>query len=199
MTARSLQNLRDTTAGVYILVRKLNLSPPPSENDIFPPLATCYFFTPIVPPFALILPYFALILPFYTFFSTFFLFSFSFPFLPFCHAFSPFFSSPFHIFSPKWHWLIYPPQGGGGYLPIYRPLCDRPEWTGHNCHLAAHTKARPSPICPSTAGFPACARNGWASCPRSAERSRRRCVFAPRTATGLWVRWMSRRRRRQQQ
>jgi hypothetical protein len=50
------------------------------------------------------------------------LFSFSFPFLPFSVTFSPFFSSPFHIFSPKWHQLIFPPPPVGGYFPIYRPL-----------------------------------------------------------------------------
>jgi hypothetical protein len=43
--------------------------------------------------------------------------------VPFSFTFSPFFSSSFHIFSPKWHGLIFPPRGGG-YFPIYRPLAN---------------------------------------------------------------------------
>ncbi len=37
-----------TRTGVYISVRKRYFFPPPSENYIFPPLATCCFSTPIV-------------------------------------------------------------------------------------------------------------------------------------------------------
>jgi hypothetical protein len=41
-------------------------------------------------------------------------FSFSFTFLSVAVTFSPVFSSPCHIFSAKWHWLIKPLPGGGG-------------------------------------------------------------------------------------
>ncbi len=117
MTARSLKNLRDTTAGVYILVRKLYLSPPPFENDIFPPLATCYFLTPVVPPFALILPYFSLILPFY-FFFLFILLSFFF-FLPLSSFLSCIFPLFLMHFPPFFlpHFIFFPPNDIGWYIP----------------------------------------------------------------------------------
>ncbi len=105
--------------------------PPPSENYIFSPSYDTLFFDSHHGLFALILPYFAIILLFYfpllIFFplsSSFFpLSSFLFPPFSFFVTFSPFFSSPFHIFSPKWHRLIPPPPSrGGGYFPINRPL-----------------------------------------------------------------------------
>ncbi len=107
----------------------------PSKSDIYPPppllkmiffspLATCRFSTPIVAFFflnsSLFCIFFTLLLPLFSFSFPFF--PFSFPFLPFSFTFSPFFSSPFHIFSPKCHRLIFPPSGGGGYFPVYRPL-----------------------------------------------------------------------------
>jgi hypothetical protein len=63
----------------------LYLFPPPSENEIFPPLATRGFFFYFYPGlYALILPYFQiyfiLLLPLF----------FSFPFLPFLLHFHPF-------------------------------------------------------------------------------------------------------------
>ncbi len=81
----------------------------------FPPLATHCVLIPILAfclNSSLFCIYFTLLLP---------LFSFSFPFLPFSFTFSPFFSSPFHNFSPKWHWLIFPPSPRG-YFPKYSPL-----------------------------------------------------------------------------
>ncbi len=114
--------------------------PPPSENDISSPSCDMLFFDSHHGLFALIIPYFAFILPlyfpFYNFFplssfffplSSFFLYIFPFflflyfPLFPFSFIFSIFFSSPFHIFSPKWHRLIFPPPRRGG-IPIYRPL-----------------------------------------------------------------------------
>ncbi len=94
-------------------------SPPPSENDIFSPLAThCFFLLPSWPfclNSSLFCNYFTRLLP---------LFSFSFPFLPFSFTYSPLFSSPFHIFSPKWHRLISPSQGGGGiFQDSWNLLC----------------------------------------------------------------------------
>ncbi len=106
------------------------LFPCPLLKIIFSPSHSTLFFDSHCGLFALILPYFAIILPFFIpfshFLSSFFLFLssfflFSFLFLPFSLKFSPFFSSPFHIFSPKWHWLIFTPPPGG-YFPIYRPL-----------------------------------------------------------------------------
>ncbi len=102
-------------SGVYISIRKWFLFPPLSENDIFSPSRDTSFFDSHHGLFALHLAYFAFILPFYFPFL-----SFSFPFLPFSFTFSPFSFSPFHIFSPKWHRLIFPPPGG--YFPKYRPL-----------------------------------------------------------------------------
>jgi hypothetical protein len=103
--------------GVYILVRKLYLFPPFSENYIFSPLATCRFSTPIKAFFALIPPYFAFILPFY---FPFFLFFFPVSsFLSRFFIFLSFFSSPFHIFPPTCHWLIAPPVGRGVFSNIY--------------------------------------------------------------------------------
>jgi hypothetical protein len=44
----SNQLILNIFAGVYISVRKRYLFPPPSENDIFPPLVLRHFSTPIV-------------------------------------------------------------------------------------------------------------------------------------------------------
>ncbi len=100
-------------SGVYISVQKRYLSPPPhSENDIFPPLATCRFSTTIVaflPYIFPILHLFHLFLPFYSFL----LLPFPSPFFLFLLHF-PSFSLPLFIFfSPKWHRLIFSSQGGG--------------------------------------------------------------------------------------
>ncbi len=90
-----------------------------SENNIFSPSHGTSFFNSRCGLFALILPYFAFILPLFFpsshLLSPFFLFLSS----SFSFTFSPFFSSPFHIFSPKLHRLIFPPRG---YFLIYRPL-----------------------------------------------------------------------------
>ncbi len=94
---------------------------PPSENDIFPPLAAPRFLTPIAVFYSSRLcTYYILLLP---------LFSFSFPFLPFSFPFFfflshfPPFSLPLFIFSPKMTLADISTGGrGGGYLPIYRTL-----------------------------------------------------------------------------
>ncbi len=99
-----LTNFLYSSSGGYISVQKLYLFPPPFWNWYFSPSCETSILDSHRGPFALILPYFAFILPF---------FSFSFPFLPFSFTFSPFFSSPFHIFPPKWHRLIFSPGGGG--------------------------------------------------------------------------------------
>jgi hypothetical protein len=70
-----------TGAGVYILVQKQYLFPPPSENDIFSPFCVTFFYSHCGL-FALILPYFAFILPFY---------------FPFSHFLSPFFLFLLHF------------------------------------------------------------------------------------------------------
>ncbi len=111
--------------GVYILVRKRYLSPPPFWKWHFFPSRDTSFFYSHFGLFALILPYFAVIwpfyLPFYHFLFPFFLFLP--PFFLFLLHFPLFYSLRFHIFSPKWHGLIFPPPPrGGGYFPIYRPL-----------------------------------------------------------------------------
>ncbi len=102
--------------GVYISVRKRYLFPPP-------PLWKWYFFPlsrhvvfrlpswSFCLTFSLFCIYFTLLLPLFSFYFPFL--SFSFLFLPFSFTFSPFFSSPFHIFSPKWHGPIFPLPGGG--------------------------------------------------------------------------------------
>jgi hypothetical protein len=113
-------------AGVYVSVRKRYLFPPPPfwKWYFFPPLGTSRFFDSHHSLFALILPYFAFILPFNFPFSQFLspFFIFLSPFFLFSFIFSPFFSSPFHIFSPKWHWLIFPPpQGGWGIFQYIGP------------------------------------------------------------------------------
>ncbi len=90
-------------------------SPPPSENDIFPPLATRLFSTSIMA--FLILPYFTIVLPFdfpFSHFSPFFLFFYI----------SPFVSSPFHIFFPKWHRLTFSRGGGGLFSNKWAPYCE---------------------------------------------------------------------------
>ncbi len=99
-----------------------------SENDIYsPPLMKMIFF-PLLGHVVFRLPswpfclnsslfcnYFTLLVPLFSFLSPFFLFFYIYPF----------FSLPFHIFSPKWHWLTFPPPPGrGGYFPIYMPLVE---------------------------------------------------------------------------
>ncbi len=88
---------------------------PPSEKEILSPSRDTSFFISHCGLFALILPYFAIILPFYFPFSHFlspsFLFLLHFP---------PF-SLPFHIFSPKWHRLIFPPPQGRGIFQYIHP------------------------------------------------------------------------------
>jgi hypothetical protein len=89
-------------------------SRPPSENDIFPSLTHFVFRLPSWPfclnsslfciNFTLLFPLFSFLFPFFLFRSPFFLFLLHLP---------PFFSWPFHIFSPKWHRLIFPLRGGG--------------------------------------------------------------------------------------
>ncbi len=78
----------------------------------FFPLSWDVIFDSYLGLFALIFLYFAFILTFYfpfsLFLTPFFLFI---PFLPFSFTFSPIFSFPFHIFSPKWHQLIFSPGG----------------------------------------------------------------------------------------
>ncbi len=113
------------TQGVYILVQKQYLfPPPPSENDIFPFFAACCFSALIEPFSSLFCTYFTLLLLISLFFL---LFSFSVSFLSFCLAFPPFFLFPFSYFFPQMRWAdISPPPGGGGYFPIYRPLPTRP-------------------------------------------------------------------------
>jgi hypothetical protein len=95
--------------GVYILVQKQYLfPPPPSENDIFPPLATHRFLTPIVA----FLPYFFLFLQlFYPFTSPFLIFftlssfsplsSFFFPLSSFFLYIFPLFLFTFSYFFPQ--------------------------------------------------------------------------------------------------
>ncbi len=83
-------------ARVFILVRKRCLFPPTLfKNDIFSPLMTHCFFTPIVPCLPLFFPILHLFYPFTSHFHFFF------PFLLFSFTFSSFISSPFHIFSPN--------------------------------------------------------------------------------------------------
>ncbi len=96
-------------------------TPPPSENDIFSPSCHTSFLDSHRGLFALILPYFAFILPFSSPFLIFFpLSSFFFPLSSIFFYIFPLFLLPFSYFSPKWHWLIFPPPRG--YFPIYRPL-----------------------------------------------------------------------------
>ncbi len=102
----------NTPPGVYISVRKQYLLSPFWKWYFFPSRDTS-FFDSHRGLLVLIFPYFAIILPFLLP-----LFSFSFPFLPFSFTFYPFFFSPFHIFSPKWHRLIFFPPGAGGFSNI---------------------------------------------------------------------------------
>jgi hypothetical protein len=83
------------STGVYILVRKRYLSPPPFQKwYFFPSRNISTPIGPFLPYFSPIFFYFTLLLPIFSFFS----FSLS---------------SFFHIFSPKWHQLI---------TPVCRPL-----------------------------------------------------------------------------
>jgi hypothetical protein len=110
-------NLLLYLSGICISVQKRYLFPPSYENDIFPPLSTHHFSTPIVAflpenyPTLHLFPLFSFSSPFYHFF----------PFLPCSFTFSPFFSSTFYIF-PKMTLANIPPPRGRGYFPIYRPL-----------------------------------------------------------------------------
>ncbi len=92
--------LREKKPGVYILVRKWYLSPPPSENDIFP-FSRHIVFRLLPLPFCLnsflVCINCTLLLP---------LFSFSFPFLPFSFPFLHFLS-PFFIFFPLSSFFFY--------------------------------------------------------------------------------------------
>ncbi len=108
--------------GLYFGPKTIFIPPPPSENDIFPPLAR-RFLTPIL--FSLILPYFAFILPFNFPFSHFLshFFLFLFPFFLFLLHFPPFSLRLFIFFPPNdIGWYFPPPTGGVGYFPLYRPL-----------------------------------------------------------------------------
>ncbi len=100
--------------------------PPPSKNYIFCPSRDTSFFDFHRGLFPLILPYFTFILPFYFLFSNFLspFFLFLFPFFLFLLHFPLFFSSPFHIFPPKWHRLIFfhPPRGAGGIFQYIDPV-----------------------------------------------------------------------------
>ncbi len=122
--------------GVYISVHKQHFFPPSLPEMISFPLSGHVVFLLPYWPVCLILPYFAFILPFYSP-----PFSFSFPFLPFSFTFSPFFSSPFQIFFPKWHRLIFP-SPRGGYFPIYRPLAYCQLLPGGTAALLAAAVAR---------------------------------------------------------
>jgi hypothetical protein len=113
----------DPVAGVYILVRKRYLFPPPSENDIFSPSRESSFFDSQRGLFALILPYFAFILPFNFlcshFLSSFFIFLSPFPF---SFTLLPLLISLFSYFFPKMTSadIFYPPLGWGVFSN--RPL-----------------------------------------------------------------------------
>ncbi len=109
-------------SGVYISVRKQYLFPPPFWKLYFFPLSRhVVFWLPSLPfclNSSLLCNYFTLLLPLLSFSFPFL--PFSSPFLPFSFTFSPFFFSPFHIFSPKWHRLIFPPPPGGGGGGIFQ-------------------------------------------------------------------------------
>ncbi len=118
-----LFNVNPNPGGLYFGPKTI-FPPPLLKMIFFPPLTIRRFTTPIV----VFLPsFFPILHLFYSFTSPFLIFfplSFFCPFSSFFFYIFPFFSSPFHIFSPKWHRLIfYPPPGGGrGYFPTYRPL-----------------------------------------------------------------------------
>ncbi len=110
-------------SGVFVLVWKLYLSPPPPSPKMI------IFSWHVV--FLLLLGHFSLNSSlFCTFLTVLFpIFSFSFPFFLFLSALFlfllhfPFFSSP-HIFPPKWHQLILP-LGGMGYFSPYLDSCNK--------------------------------------------------------------------------
>ncbi len=110
---------RDSPAsrGLYFGQKTIFIPPPPTFWKLyFIPLSQHIVFRLPSWPFcfnsSLFCIYFTLLLPLFSF--SFHFPPFSVPFLPFSFIFSPFFSSPFHIFSPKWHLLICPPPPGGG-------------------------------------------------------------------------------------
>ncbi len=100
--------------GLYFGPKTIFIPPPPSENYISSPSRNTSFFDSHRGLFALILPYFAFILPFYFPFS-----NFLFPFFLFLQHFPPF---SLGLFPQMTSADIFPPLGGGGYFPIYRPL-----------------------------------------------------------------------------
>jgi hypothetical protein len=92
-------------------IRGLNIFPPFSESNIFSPCLKSPFLDSYPALFAAILLYCAFIFPFCFSFSLFFL-----PFFPLSSFFFNIFHLflfPFHIFSPRWHQLIFssPPRG----------------------------------------------------------------------------------------
>ncbi len=88
--------------------------PPPLLKMLFVPLLWHIVFQLPLCPFclnsSLFCNYFTLLLPLISF--SFRFLPFSFPFLPFSFTFPSYFSSPFHIFSPKLHRLIFLLQRG---------------------------------------------------------------------------------------
>ncbi len=105
--------------GLYFCPKMIFI-PPPFWKWYFFPLSRHVVFRLLSWPFflnsSLFCICFTLLLPLFSFSFPFL--PFSFPFLPFSFTFSPFFSLPFHIFSPKWHGLIFPPPRGGGVFSI---------------------------------------------------------------------------------
>ncbi len=83
---------KSATRGLYFGLKMIS-SPPLSENDIFPPLTTC--FSSPFPPFQPL--FFPILHSFYPFTSYFLFFLFFFS----SYTFSTFLSSPFFIFPPS--------------------------------------------------------------------------------------------------
>ncbi len=111
--------------GLYFGSKNIFIPPPLSENNIFLPLMTCRFSTPIICPFclnsSLFCIYFTLLktifsfflFPLFLFLSPFFLISpsLSFPLSSFFFDVLCFFLFPLSYFFSEWHWK--------GYFLIY--------------------------------------------------------------------------------
>ncbi len=146
--------------GLSIFWLKNNIySPPPFLKMMFSPLLRHVVLASFRALFSFILPYFALfftlLLPFCSFSSPFFHFlppsSFFFPVFPFYSPFFlffnifPFFLFPFRIFSPKWHWLIFPPPGWGERERNILQYMDPWWYVSKNSNLRHHKQVRASP------------------------------------------------------
>ncbi len=114
------------SAGVYILVQKPYLPPPPFWKWYFFPLSRHVVFRLLLWPFCLNCSLFCInftvFLPLWSFSP---LLPFSFPFLSFSFTFSSFSLLLFIFFPPNDIGWYFPPPRGGGYFPIYRPLAVR--------------------------------------------------------------------------